>query len=533
MHAHPCARLGYDARMKRVTTYHDTRGGDASRPTFTDVVMRGIAPGGGLYVPDELPDLTLDEILAFGAWPYWRRAAALFSRFGVDVSTERIDVLMQSAYGAQWSDPRIAPVTEVSADMHVLELYHGPTSAFKDIALQCMPLFFSEAISMHQTRGTLAEDYLILVATSGDTGKAALAGFADRPHTKMAVFYPADGVSDIQRKQMVTQSGENVTVFGVRGNFDDCQSAVKTAFADAQFATELREQHGLRLSSANSINWGRLLPQIVYYVSAYADMVAGGGVVAGRRIDVVVPTGNFGNILGAYYAKQMGVPLGRLICASNENKVLADFIATGVYDISERDFVTTPSPSMDILVSSNLERQLYELTRDTQHTAGWMASLRESGRFQVDRETFRAIREHFAADSVSNDESLACVRRVWDEHSYLIDPHTAVAWETAERLRGENPVLVVSTAHWAKFGTDVYRALSGLSHSDELPARVASLTGVELLAEVQRLAPEGACAPRALAELDSATTRFGSVIDVDAMKSAVREWLGDRDHAPG
>ncbi|MBE0417810.1 MAG: threonine synthase [Coriobacteriia bacterium] len=513
--------------MNHVTTYHDTRGADGSHPTFSDVVIAGIAPGGGLYVPDALPSLTLDEILAYTPWPYWQRAADIFVRFDVDVDAERIGALMRDAYGSQWSDPRIAPVTEVVAGTHVLELWHGPTSAFKDMALQCMPLFFSEAIAAKQAAGTLAEDFLVLVATSGDTGKAALDGFADRHHTGIVVFYPAEGVSDIQRKQMVTQRGENVGVFGVRGNFDDCQNAVKAAFGDEAFARELREGHRLLLSSANSINWGRLLPQIAYYVSAYADLVASGGVAPGRPMDVCVPTGNFGNILGAYYAKRMGVPIGRLICASNENKVLADFIATGVYDISERDFVTTPSPSMDILISSNLERQLYELTRDPARTAEWMASLRADGRFTVNRETFHHVREHFAADSVTNDESLACIRRVWDEHGYLLDPHSAVAWEVAERLRGENPVLVVSTAHWAKFGTDVYRALRGVEHAAELPAEVVSLSGVELLAEVERMAPAGACVPRALAELDEAAERFTGVVDAGkgGVEGAIREWL--------
>ena len=513
--------------MSQPITYHDTRGRDRSRPTFSDVVVAGIAPGGGLYVPETLPSLVLEEILAYTPLPYWQRAADIFVRFGVDVEAGRVAELMRDAYGSQWSDPRIAPVTEVVAGTHVLELWHGPTSAFKDMALQCMPLFFAESIATKQAAGALAEDFLILVATSGDTGKAALDGFADRPHTGIVVFYPAEGVSDIQRKQMVTQLGENVGVFGVRGNFDDCQNAVKAAFADTAFASELRERHQLRLSSANSINWGRLLPQIAYYVSAYADMVAGGGVAPGRPIDVCVPTGNFGNILGAYYAKRMGVPIGRLICASNENKVLADFISTGVYDISERDFVTTPSPSMDILISSNLERQLYELTRDTGRTAAWMASLREDGRFTVDRETFEHVREHFAADSVTNDESLACIRRVWDEYGYLLDPHTAVAWEVAERLRGENPILVVSTAHWAKFGTDVYKALRGVNYADGLPAEVEGLSGVGLLAEVQRLAPEGACVPRALAELDEAIERFTGVVDAgrEGIEGAVRKWL--------
>ncbi len=513
--------------MRRITTYHDTRGADISRPTFTDVVIRGIATGGGLYVPDEFPSFDVNEILAFTEWPYPRRAANVFSRFGVDVSAERTEMLMREAYGRQWSDPRIAPVTEVVPGTHVLELWHGPTRAFKDMALQCMPLFFSEAVSMKQERGIVSEDFLILVATSGDTGKAALEGFADRPHTRIVVFYPAEGVSDIQLKQMVTQQGHNVGVFGVRGNFDDCQNAVKAAFAHEAFNSWLATEHRLRLSSANSINWGRLLPQIVYYLSAYADMVASGGVRPGEPMDVCVPTGNFGNILGAYYAKRIGVPIERLICASNENKVLADFIATGVYDITEREFVTTPSPSMDILISSNLERQLYELTRDAVRTGEWMTTLRETGRFQVDRETFGSLREHFAADSVTNDESLGCIRRVWDDHGYLLDPHTAVAWEVAERLRGENPLLVVSTAHWAKFGTDVYRSLKRIRHADELPEEVATLSDVELLAEVQKLAPRAACVPRSLAELDDAEVRFAEVVDAgrEGVESAIRRWL--------
>jgi threonine synthase len=434
---------------------------------------------------------------------------------------------MEVAYGPQWDDARIAPVAEVVAGTHVLELWHGPTQAFKDMALQCMPLFFSEAISELRARGRAGDDFLILVATSGDTGKAALEGFADRPHTKIVVFYPAEGVSDIQRKQMVTQHGDNVGVFGVRGNFDDCQNAVKAAFNDEAFGTELHERHGIRLSSANSINWGRLMPQIVYYVSAYADMVASGGVRAGEPMDVCVPTGNFGNILGGYYARRMGVPIGRLICASNENKVLTDFIATGVYDISDREFVMTPSPSMDILISSNLERLLFELA-DAEAVREWMRLLAEERRFKVDVETYQKMRELFSGDFVTNAESLSTVRRVWDEHGYLLDPHTAVAWEVAERLRDENPMLVVSTAHWAKFGGDVYRALKGLPYGSPLAADVAQLTGVELLARVQAIATEGACVPRALAELDEAQVRFPGVVDAgrEGVENAVREWLG-------
>ncbi len=432
---------------------------------------------------------------------------------------------MRRAYDEQWDDPRIAPVTEVRSDIHVLELWHGPTSAFKDMALQCMPLFFSESIEVLRSRGEADDDFLVLVATSGDTGKAALEGFADRSHTRIAVFYPADGVSDIQRKQMVTQQGDNVAVYGVRGNFDDCQNAVKAAFNDEAFNAWLHAEKNLRLSSANSINWGRLLPQIAYYVSAYADMVASGGVKPGDPIDVCVPTGNFGNILGAYYARRMGVPIGRLICASNENNILADFIATGVYDISERDFVTTPSPSMDILISSNLERLLCHLA-GSESVSEWMALLAKERRFKVDRETFKQLRELFVGDYVTNDVSLRTIKRVFDETGYLMDPHTAVAWEVAERLRDEAPVLVVSTAHWAKFGVDVLKALRGIPYNDALPAEYDGLSGVELLAKVQELAPD-ACVPRTLAELDAAAERFTAVVDAgrDGVEDAVRSWL--------
>jgi threonine synthase len=421
----------------------------------------------------------------------------------------------------------VAPLEEVVPGTWVLELWHGPTSAFKDMALQCMPQFFSESIERRRMRGLEDHDYLILVATSGDTGKAALEGFADRPHTGIVVFYPADGVSEIQRKQMVTQHGDNVGVFGVRGNFDDCQNAVKAAFADPAFNEELDSKHQLHLSSANSINWGRLLPQIVYYVSAYADLVKAGGVQAGRPVDICVPTGNFGNILGAYYAKRMGVPIGRMIVASNENRVLTDFIATGIYDISNREFVTTPSPSMDILISSNLERLLFEITRDTDIVAEWMGSLASEGRFRVDAETFAKIRELFSADFVGNDESLRAVREVYEDTGYLLDPHTAVAWEVAERLRERDPVIVVSTAHWAKFGSDVYKALAEIPCDELLPDGIRELPGMELLARVQELAGDAATVPRALAELDEQTERFTNVVGAgrDAVEAAVRTWL--------
>jgi threonine synthase len=325
---------------------------------------------------------------------------------------------------------------------------------------------------------------------------------------------------------MVTQQGANVVVYGVDGNFDDCQSAAKAAFTDADFSAELSRDFHTELSSANSINWGRLLPQIVYYASAYADVVASGGLEPGAPLDVCVPTGNFGNIMAAFYAKRMGVPIGRLLCASNENNVLVDFIATGTYSIADRALVNTPSPSMDILISSNLERALFELCRDTERVRGWMADLSSRGTFTVDSETFARIQEDFVGDSVGNDDSLAVIRRVLDTTGRLLDPHTAVAWAVAERNRGDAPVLVVATAHWAKFGADVYKALNGVPYHDPLPADAADLTEFELLDEVLNLAP-GARIPSGLAGLEDEPVRFGTTIDgsPSAVEGALRGWL--------
>jgi threonine synthase len=411
----------------------------------------------------------------------------------------------------------------------VLELWHGPTSAFKDMALQCMPLCFSEAIRLRREGGEDLPDYLVLVATSGDTGKAALEGFADRENTSIIVFYPDEGVSDIQRLQMVTQRGDNVGVFGVHGNFDDCQTAVKAAFNDDGFAAELLARHNLDLSSANSINWGRLLPQIVYYASAYADLAGRGRLAWGEPLDVCVPTGNFGNILAAFYAKRIGVPLGRLLCASNENNVLSDFLSCGCYQVSGRSFVTTPSPSMDILISSNLERGLFELCRDAERVRSWMRDLSELGAFTVDSATFAALQEHFLGDHVSNEESLQVIRRVWQDHTYLLDPHTAVAWRVAERWAADRPLLVVSTAHWAKFGADVYRALRGLPYADPLPADSADLTGFELLGKVTELAP-GQEVPARLSDLMHLPERFTGAVagSREGVETAVLGWLQAR-----
>ncbi|HAM15609.1 MAG TPA: threonine synthase, partial [Eggerthellaceae bacterium] len=397
---------------------------------------------------------------------------------------------------------------------------------FKDMALQMLPYLLTASLAKTGEKKTVC----ILVATSGDTGKAALEGFRDVPQSEILVFYPEDGVSPMQKRQMITQEGENVAVCAVRGNFDDAQTGVKRIFGDSALAARA-ESEGFFFSSANSINWGRLAPQIVYYISAYCDLLKENEIFPGDVVNVCVPTGNFGNILAAWYAKQMGAPIERLICASNENRVLTDFINTGTYDISERTFVKTPSPSMDILVSSNLERQLFELTgRDARAIAGWMADLKESRRFKVDRDTFGKMRELYAADSVNNAECLATIREVFEQCGCLMDPHTAVAHRVAQNLREDGvPVVVASTAHWAKFGNNVYRALHGIALDEALPADVAALTGCEL----NRLIAEETGAshiPAGLAELDDLPILFTEVIDgtADAIRDAVCAFLGAR-----
>ena len=510
-----------------MNSYIDTRGKTASAIPFTQAVVNGLADGGGLYVPQEIPHLSVEEIVALADKPYAMRAAAIYRAFDVDLSDDIVKQLMEQAYGSNFDDEQICPITSLQDDMHVLELWHGPTSAFKDMALQCLPLFFSASASKLRDEGIIDNKFLILVATSGDTGKAALAGFADAPGVGIAVMYPDGGVSDIQRKQMVTQSGDNVMVWAVRGNFDDCQTGAKTVFNDEEFNAKLAREHHIALSSANSINWGRLLPQIVYYLSGYAMLVKSGKVASGDPIDVCVPTGNFGNILAAWYAKKMGAPIERLICASNENRVLTDFINTGTYDISDREFVLTPSPSMDILVSSNLERQLFELTgRDPQAISTWMDELKSQRKFRVDQDTFAKLRADFVSDSADSETCLATIKRVYENQEYLIDPHTAVAFEVAERMKGENPVLVASTAHWAKFGTNVYRALHGIAAGDPLPDDVASLTGCQLNSLIEQ--ETGASpVPAGLAELDNLDVRFSKVIDRDAacIEGNVEEFL--------
>lgn len=509
--------------------YIDTRGHCTEPVPYTQAVIDGLADGGGLYVAQSIPQLDLDAILGLAKLPYHERAAFIYRAFNTDLDDATIDQIMAGTYSTNFDNEDICPITSLDDQTHVLELWHGPTSAFKDMALQCLPRCFSAAVAKQQVEGKLDHDFLILVATSGDTGKAALEGFKDQDHVSIGVMYPDGGVSDIQFKQMATQEGENVRVWGVRGNFDDCQAGAKAVFDDSAFAAEMQDEYRIALSSANSINWGRLMPQIVYYVSSYAQLVADKKIEPGSPIDVCVPTGNFGNILAAWYAKQMGTPIERLLCASNENRVLTDFINTGIYDISHRTFVLTPSPSMDILVSSNLERQLFELTgRNAEAISGWMSDLKTNKRFEVDSATLDKLHADFASDSVNNADCLRTIKDVYEQYHYLLDPHSAVAFKAAQNLRGTNPVLIASTAHWAKFGINVYRALHDLGPDDELPADIAALSGCDLNKAIEA---ETACGPIpvGLAKLDDMPIRFTQVIDgnTNAIENAVREMLSE------
>lgn len=516
------------AGQNSTNLFIDTRGRTTQSPvTFTQAVVNGLAAGGGLYVPQAIPHLSLEDIVSLADLPYYQRAAYIYKAFGVDLTPEQIDALMQRCYGNNFDTSKICPIHTLHEQMFVLELWHGPTSAFKDMALQCLPHFFFASAAKLRQAGKLDNDFCILVATSGDTGKAALEGFKDVDGVSIGVLFPDGGVSDIQRKQMVTTTGSNVYVWAVRGNFDDCQTGVKRVFADDAFAARLMEQNNVALSSANSINWGRLLPQVVYYISSYAELVAAGSIAAGAPIDVCVPTGNFGNILAAWYARQIGTPIDKLLCASNENCVLADFINTGVYDIAQRPFVLTPSPSMDILVSSNLERQLFELSgRNADAISMWMEQLNTLRRFEVTGQVFEQVQDTFKAASISNTECLATIKQVLNQYNYLIDPHTAVAFATAEKLRDKNPILVASIAHWAKFGDNVYRALNNIAPGEPLPADVASLTGCQLNNIIAQQTGQ-TFIPAGLANLDKLQPRFTDVIDADvpSIESAALEFL--------
>lgn len=455
--------------------YQSTR--SSERAADTAAVLRGIAPDGGLYVDPALGERPFDwrGCLALPPLGMAKRILGHLLPGYADMGT-----LVERAYAGKFESEELTPLVQMGED-YVLELFHGPTAAFKDVALSMLP----QLITAGRAQEGVADKIVILTATSGDTGKAALEGFHDVEGTGILVFFPADGVSPVQKAQMVTQSGANVRVCAVRGNFDDCQSGVKQAFAAIDRSGAL-EGKGRRLSSANSINIGRLAPQVVYYFIAYAELVRRGAIAEGERVDYVVPTGNFGDILAGYFARLMGLPVGRLVCASNANRILTDFLTTGVYD-KRRDFIKTSSPSMDILVSSNLERLLFFATKgDAGRVGTWMRGLREQGVYRVDAETLEAIRAVFSAGCCDEEQSGAAIGRAWREHGYLCDPHTAVALHVAREYKGQRgagtPLVVLSTASPYKFPAAVLRAVGGDLSGDEFEQMetLARLSGVPI-----------------------------------------------------
>ena len=489
--------------------YFSTRNKN-DKVTAARAIACGLAPDGGLYVPETIPSLTDGELKNLCQSDYRSRAVAVMSKYLDDFSVEELKAFSLKAYGANYDDPGCAaPLRGYDSNTAFLELWHGPTCAFKDMALQMLPHLLTSSI---KKCGETSE-ICILVATSGDTGKAAMDGFADVSGTRIVVFYPNDGVSDIQKLQMTTQTGENVLVCGIAGNFDDAQTGVKEIFNDIGFAEEL-EARGYKLSSANSMNWGRLLPQIVYYVSAYCDAVSSELVEFGEKLNFCVPTGNFGNILAGWFAKQMGVPIGRLICASNKNNVLSNFISDGVYD-KNREFFTTISPSMDILVSSNLERLLYELSGDDTLVKSYMMQLSEKGKYEIPAELRDKLAVDFAGGYCDDISTKSEIKRVFDENGYLIDTHTAVASKVLTDYRassGDNtPCVIVSTASPYKFAEDVLCALGESGKGTDALEMLKNVSGTEIPKPLQKLAEE--------------KPRFGECIDKTDMKKFVKGYL--------
>jgi len=438
--------------------YRSTRGQSAI-VSAAGAIIQGLAPDGGLYVPEYFPALTIADLLALKSFNYQQRAQKVMGLFLPEFSDQELKSCISAAYNSNTYDhPSIAPLQVLMPGVHILELWHGPTSAFKDMALQMLPRLHT--VSVNKTGNT--KKTVILVATSGDTGKAALEGFKNVEDTQIIVFYPRDGVSEVQKQQMLTQEGNNVFVAGVVGNFDDAQTGVKNIFSDVSMVGRLA-QAGLTMSSANSINWGRLLPQIVYYVSAYVDLMDQDQIKAGTAVNFVVPTGNFGNILAAYYASRMGIPVHQLLCASNANNVLTDFLNTGIYD-RKRSFYQTMSPSMDILISSNLERLLYEMTgHDADKVREWMQELKQAGSYQVSSEVLAKLKQLFTADFCDDATTLQTIQQVWTNQHYLLDTHTAVAvnvYQQYQQATGDTtPTVIVSTASPFKFTSSVAQAV--------------------------------------------------------------------------
>lgn len=478
--------------------YHSTRGEERCSPK--EAILKGIASDGGLFVWDDLDQVQLD-LHTFLQQDYPGMVQTLFRRLLWDYSEEELAACAQAAYGDTFDDERITPLV-FAGKQPVLELFHGPTSAFKDVALCMLPQLMSRALAGRD------ETVMIVTATSGDTGKAALSGFQDAENIGITVFYPQGKVSAIQRLQMVTQPGRNVSVCAIEGNFDDAQSSVKALF-QSEGARRLKEEEHIVLSSANSINIGRLIPQIVYYFAAYQQLLQQEKIQWGEEISFCVPTGNFGNVLAGYYAKLLGLPIRHLIVAANENKVLDDFLRTGIYD-RNRSFHTTISPSMDILISSNLERMLYYMCgKDSEKIRGWMDELARMGRYQVDEETLQKIRNVFLSGHCDNAQTSLQIERVYRSCGYVMDPHTAVGSYVLEQLALTEPCVLLSTASPYKFTRDVLKALQVEAAADDFVC-------MEQLSELTKTS-----IPQGLYALKSMEERFSDVIEVTDMEAYV------------
>ncbi len=487
-----------------------TRGNDSAL-SAGHAIAKGLASDGGLFVPEYFPQVTITELEEMLNCSYAERATKVLKKFLTEYDEKELLSACEKAY-SKFEDSDPAPIVKTDENFYIMELFHGPTLAFKDVALTLLPYLLREGCN----QSGIKEEILVLVATSGDTGKAALEGFKNQPGVKIMVFFPSEGVSDMQKAQMTTQDGDNVNVVAVKGNFDDCQTAVKRIFSSKEINLELLNK-SVKLSSANSINFGRLAPQITYYFSAYLDMCESGEINMGDKINFVVPTGNFGNILAGYYAKRMGLPIEKLVCASNSNNVLTEFFASGDYDIN-REFFKTMSPSMDILISSNLERLVFELSnRDCAITKARMDQLKQSGKYSIDEAGLEKLNEEFYADFCDEEDCLNEISDFFEEYGYVLDPHTAVAVSVANNFKrytgDELPTVVLSTASPYKFTQSVLKAIGGKVEKDAFlcAEKLYSLTAMPV--------------PEQIRSLKGKERRFNKVIERNETEKAVLEFV--------
>lgn len=467
-------------------TYKSTRG-NTDEYTFSEAILKGIAEDGGLLSPAKIPTCTMTQLEQLVKKSYQEQVLFVFKLFETDFNEAQLKKCIDTSYSSNFDHLRITPVVQLKNKQYLLELWHGPTCAFKDMALQLLPALFSEALAKENKKKQIPLQYLILAATSGDTGTAALDGYKNKENISILILYPQNRVSKIQELQMITQKALNLNVISIQGDFDDTQTCVKKIFTDRDFNENLLKKYNTVISSANSINWGRIIPQISYHISSYLQLVDNNIITLGDEVDIAVPTGNFGNILAAYYAKRMGLPIRRFLCASNENNVLTEFLQTGTYDISHRKIITTASPSIDILISSNIERFLYLLTNNPEQTACWMKELQTERKFTIDNETKSIITKEFYAGWVSNTECFATIKKIFDETGYALDPHTAIAQSLVEKYVSETksntPIIISATAHFAKFAKAVYIAITNKKTDEDefhLLKKLEELTGAKI-----------------------------------------------------